>query len=137
MEKEKAGFEELEHTADWALRVWALDLQSLFEEAAHGMIRLMGIEWVDRPETRKEITVKGDDEETLLVNFLAEILYLVEDDNWCSTQYTIHLENHQVTAHLEGAPVKNQQKEIKAVTYHNLQIEKRDDVYEVVIVFDV
>jgi len=35
-EKSLSGFEEIRHTADWALRVWAPDLSTLFTQAAQG-----------------------------------------------------------------------------------------------------
>jgi hypothetical protein len=33
----QAGFEEVSHTADWALRVWSPDFVGLLEQAARGM----------------------------------------------------------------------------------------------------
>ncbi|MFA5873569.1 MAG: archease [Anaerolineales bacterium] len=36
-------YEELPHTADWCLRVWAADMAGLFAEAARGMNALSGV----------------------------------------------------------------------------------------------
>ena len=47
------GYEEISHTADWALRVWADDLAGLLVESAQGMNWLSGAELAESPRTKK------------------------------------------------------------------------------------
>jgi SHS2 domain-containing protein len=131
------GFSEIEHTADWALRVWAPDLPLLFSLAAQGMYSLMETTLQPHPREQRQITLEGEDDESLLVLFLAELLYLGESEGLGFDQFDIHIEEKHLTAQVQGAPVAQQRKEIKAVTYHNLAIRREGEALVVIIVFDV
>jgi len=133
------GFEEVEHTADNALRVQGRSLEELLRNAAHGMNTLM-IKDVSIISTRtqKNVDVEALDPESLLVEWLGELAY------WAETQMLVfkRFEMKKVTpthvrAILFGGKVKELQKHIKAVTYHNLKIAKTDKGLEATVVFDV
>ena len=137
-ESGKAGYQELEHTADWQLKAWGADVPSLFEQAALGMVDLSGIQLAANPRVTKELRLEAPDREILLVDFLSELLYLGETENIGFDDFDLQVEDAVLHAKIEGAPIESQTKEIKAVTYHNLKIEERPDgVWEVNIVFDV
>jgi SHS2 domain-containing protein len=131
------GFEELDHTADWALRVWAPDLEGLFVQAAAGMFSLMGIASGEPLEGTREVTAAGPDDESLLVSFLAELLLANEAERLALTPTSISIQPGRLSALCTAAPVIEQEKEIKAVTYHDLAIHQREGFLETVIVFDV
>lgn len=131
------GFRELSHTADWQLEVWAPDLAELFTLAAQGMYSLANIETVSEPEVNRELELKTEDLETLLVSFLSELLYFVEDERLAFDRINLFLNGIHLRAELSGGEIRRQDKEIKAVTYHNLEIKKKDQIYQVQIVFDV
>lgn len=132
-----AGFMEIEHTADWQLDVWAPSLSELFLEAAKGMYSLTGIRLADIGMQTRTITLKESDYETLLVTFLSELLYLAEQDGLGFPQIQISITDQQLEATLIGYPITQQIKEIKAVTYHDLNIKNEKGVYQVRVVFDV
>jgi SHS2 domain-containing protein len=132
-----AGFEEIEHTADWSLRVWAPDLAGLLEQAARGMFDLSGIWLADSKRQRREITVESTDAEGLLVNFLGELLHILDQDGLAFDEFELAVAENVVKAKLQGAPVMERKKEIKAVTYHDLHIEQISAGLEALIVFDV
>lgn len=134
---EKAGFAEVEHTADWALRVWAQDLPGLFEQAARGMYTLSGVELASSPRHTLRIRVRGGDEEAMLVDFLSELLYLAENKNLGFDRFLITLDGNGLEAELLGAEILERKKEIKAVTFHNLKIISRNGGLEAQLVFDV
>ena len=70
-------FEELEHTADAAIRVWGCDLAELFAHAAHGLAAQLAEEPNQiEPSIERRITLDAYDVETLLVAWLGELLYL-------------------------------------------------------------
>lgn len=133
------GFRELEHTADWVLEVWASDLAGLFEQAARGMYALAKVRLADVPRLKRELHLTAYDNEVLLVDFLSELLYIAEDENLAFDSFKIKLNENNLDAILEGAPIVFQAKEIKAVTFHGLAIEKDEKrgVFTVKIVFDV
>ena len=132
-----AGFREIEHTADWELEVWAPDLAGLLEQAARGMYALSGAKLQDGPCQRRSFTLQAMDRESLLVSFLSELLYLGEREQLGFDHYQLSLEGDRLHAELEGAALTALDKEIKAVTYHNLAIRQGEDRLEVRIVFDV
>jgi SHS2 domain-containing protein len=132
-----AGFEEIEHTADWALRVWAPDLPGLLEQAARGMYSLSGLEFAEGQRVERELQVEAADNEGLLVNFLTELLHILDDRGLAFDDFRLIVSEHSVEAHLRGGKVKQRKKEIKAVTYHNLTVRKMPSGFSTEIVFDV
>lgn len=135
--KGSAGFEELPHTADWALRVWAPSLEALLEQAARGMYALSGIEIVAQPELSRALEFSAADAETLLVDFLGELLYIAESERVAFNRFDITVAALHSRAVLEGGPILTWKKEIKAVTYSDLAIRPTEAGLEVEIVFDV
>jgi SHS2 domain-containing protein len=144
MEDQKAsGFIEQPHTADRALKVWAPDYFSLLSEAARGMYTLMGIVTAasavtgEAPIKRVEIVVTGEDQESWLVAFLTELLYLSEQAGLAFREFSFLAEGQLLRVNLTGVPLLAVKKEIKAVTYHYLAIIQSEGHLETTIVFDV
>jgi SHS2 domain-containing protein len=131
------GFEEKEHTADWELHVWGQDLSHLLEQAANGMNALAGVSLKNEPRLKHSINLPFADAEELLVSFLSEILFLSEMEGLGFDRFELKINHHQMSAQCYGAPIAAVNKEIKAVTYHNLKIEKSTRGLEAHIVFDV
>ncbi len=132
------GYEELPHTADWALRVQSTTLGGLFEQAALGMQAMMGISTIEERGTTKVFTAAGEDVETLLVKFLEEILYLLESESCRVSGITFEdIHETHLRARLVCQRVHSIEKEIKAVTFHQLEIHALPSGYETVLVFDV
>jgi len=135
-------FEELSHTADWSLRVWAEDLPHLFMETAKGMNALAGTKLAEKPRIRRTFSTSAMDIESLLVSFLSELVYYAEQDRLAFDHFDLSLKSEDgqpccLSAVLRGAHILALDKPIKAVTYHNLQIQQITKGYEVEIVFDV
>ena len=137
MRKTKAGFQEIDHTADWALRAWAPDLPGLFEQAALGMYSLMDTRLAGGERVRRELSFEALDRESLLVVFLGELLYLDEVEGLAFDQFSIRVGEESLAVTAEGAEVGGQTRIIKAVTYHALAIEAVSGGYQVQVVFDV
>ena len=132
-----AGYREIEHTADWELHVWAPDLTSLLKIAAQGMYVLSHTELAVEPRETREFEVPYTDRESLLVDFLSELLFFGEDEALAFDAYQLDFDGSCLKVRASGAPIREQAKEIKAVTYHRLQIRETDRGLEVNIVFDV
>jgi len=130
-------FEELSHTADWSLRVWAVDLAHLFVESARGMNALTGIRLAAKPRVRRTFSTTADDPESLLVSFLSELAFFAEQDHLAFDHFEIQVEDRTLKVEMAGSPMVSVNKAIKAVTYHNLQIQQTIRGYELEIVFDV
>lgn len=132
-------FEEIEHTADWALRVRGHDLRELLVNAARGMSRLLVSDLtVISTDVERRFELDAFDAESLLVEWLSELAYWAEAEMLVFREFDLR----QVTpTHLEavvrGGRAPNLQKQIKAVTYHNLEIIATDNGLEATVVFDV
>jgi SHS2 domain-containing protein len=133
----RQGHRELEHTADWALQVWAPDMATVLAEAARGMYRLMAVVLDEGPRQRRRLELEAADRESLLVEFLAELLYLAESEGLAFDVLELDVAGNRLAASLEGAPIGSQSKEIKAVTYHRLEVRDTKRGIETCIVFDV
>jgi SHS2 domain-containing protein len=132
-----AGFLEHEHTADWELEVWAPDLPALLQQAALGMYTLSGIQLEPGPRQSRSFQLEAADRETLLVSFLEQLLYMGEMEGLGFDEFEIDWNSGRLRVELGGAPIESQAKEIKAVTYHNLEIRETERGLEANLVFDV
>jgi SHS2 domain-containing protein len=131
-------FEEIEHTADLALRVYGQDMRELFANAAYGMFALMAEPSLGQAACEREVSLEAMDYESLLVDWLNELIYLHEVEGETYSQFTIEiLSPTTLKAHVTGGPTKSKTKAIKAATYHNLKIEETANGFASTIVFDV
>lgn len=130
-------FEEIEHTADWAFRAYGGNLKELFENAAHALFALEGAVANDATIVR-QVRVDGIDYESLLVNWLSELLFLQETRGETYSQFAVEqLGPTALSATIQGAPTAPLNKFIKAVTYHNLKIERTPAGWQVTVIVDV
>jgi SHS2 domain-containing protein len=137
MEHNASGFIEVEHTADWKLLVWAPSMELLLETAARGMNALAGMYLQESPRIKREFCIEAADPETRLVSFLSELLYFSEMEGLGFDDFQLSIDGDKLTAIVFGAPIANIDKEIKAVTYHGLEIIQSPRGLEIKIVFDV
>ncbi|MGD8902284.1 MAG: riboflavin biosynthesis protein RibF [Anaerolineae bacterium] len=139
-------FRELAHTADRALGVWGEGLPDLFVGAARGMCSLMGDLEDLTPDVWRVIQVETDDLEALLVEWLNELLFLVEQEGLLFLEFRIQSVRDPVQAAGGGAalvvnvggtlaPVTRAH--IKAATYHDLELVHDETGWSTVITFDV
>lgn len=138
-----AGYLEIDHTADWELEVWAEDLPGLLEQAARGMYALSGARLQPGTSEARSFSIRAADAESLLVRFLSELLYYGQQTGVGFDRYVLILnhpaagEQFELHATLEGSPLLSVDKEIKAVTYHNLAVRQEAGELRVHVVFDV
>jgi SHS2 domain-containing protein len=132
-----AGFHELQHTADWEIEAWAPDLPKLFEQAAIGMYAMSGTNLYPEPRITRKLELDAEDAESLLVKFLTELLFMGEQYGLAFDVFELQIDGSSLHARLHGAPMTEQTKEIKAVTYHKLAIQPDPRGLVVRIVFDV
>ena len=132
-------FEEIEHTADLALRVYGRDVKELFANAAHGMFALM-VEpsLLEEPTREREVSLERMDYESLLVDWLNELIYLHEVEEETYSQFAIEtISPTELKAQVSGGPTKSKTKAIKAATFHELAIKETTNGLVATIVFDV
>jgi SHS2 domain-containing protein len=102
------------------------------------MYTLVGAQAQPGVTVRRRVELTAEDHESLLVAWLQELLYFTESEELAFTGYHVaHLEPTHLRAEVEGGPTGRLDKMIKAVTYHNLKINRTADGYDTTIVFDV
>ncbi len=135
-------YEQIPHTADIAARIYGKTVPELFENAAYAMFDMMGdLEGLGLDETAR-VEVEAPDRESLLVSWLNELLYNSYSRQALFAEFRVlKLEENRITAEAKGQKLQKGTErlssEIKAATYHDLEIKKTDSGYEVVIIFDV
>jgi SHS2 domain-containing protein len=137
MDTENAGYREVPHTADWELMVWAPDMAALMVKAAMGMYALSGTILAKTPRCTHEFELSFLDRESLLVDFLSELLFFAEDQELGFDQFEIQFLDTGCKVQAKGGPIIDQAKEIKAVTFHKLLVRETVQGLAVNIVFDV
>jgi riboflavin kinase / FMN adenylyltransferase len=130
---------EIEHTADRALQVWGKDLPDLFAGAARGMFALLS-DIGDRGLATRwyDVTLEALDRETLLVDWLNELLYLSEVEGVLFFDFRmLWVNDKSLQARVGGVPGEPDKTHIKATTFHDLALVADEAGWSTVITFDV
>jgi SHS2 domain-containing protein len=138
-------FEEVEHTADLALKVHGHSLKEVFINAAGGLFSLMADLESLSASISREVYLKAPDRESLLVDWLNnELLYLHEVEEEIYTRFEIEaLSPTALSAIIWGAKMRASKltallrRIVKAATFHDLEIRETEDGYLTTVVFDV
>jgi SHS2 domain-containing protein len=135
----KTRYTEIEHTADWSLHIQAEDLEGLLLSAAEGMFQLMHLEGEGTAIGQICLEVEAFDREELLVVWLEELLFHIETKQvkLAIDELALSKDGKKVETKLEEFRISRLEKEIKAVTYHGLQILETPNGLEATVVFDV
>lgn len=129
---------EIEHTADRAFRVRGRDLKELFANAAEALLRIEGRRKTAALSRERRVEIEGFDRETLLVNWLNEILYLGETRRETYTGVEIQeVSDHRLRATLKAEPGGRRRRLVKAVTFHGLRVRKTRQGLEAEVIVDV
>ncbi|MEE9296076.1 MAG: archease [Phycisphaerae bacterium] len=142
MNTDKAGYELRDHTADIALFAWGDSLESLFCAAAAGLYATVG-ELTCHSETHNEtLRFQAADVESLLHDFLAELHFRLETQDVCLADFSFtRLDDTILHATADVARIDRDASifdhEIKAVTYHEVNIIRHDNRYEVTLILDI
>jgi SHS2 domain-containing protein len=140
-------YTELEHTADWAIRVWGDDLDALFRHAAAAMFELQGADMAAEPNLAIELSCTGIDLETLLVAWLSELLFHSEMQDALWTRFQVRVvqaapdtpetyPQWALGARVQGQRGRGHLAHVKAVTYYQLSVAQVAGRWEAVVTFD-
>lgn len=134
-------YEILEHTGDAKIRAFGKTKEELFLNALKGMMALLKPKIKNqksKPKIRK-IKITSPDVNSLLVDFLSEVNYLVQTRCEVYEDATfVKLSDTEVEAQLYGRAVEEFGEEIKAVTHHGLEIRQNPEgMREATVIFDV
>ncbi|MFA5129073.1 MAG: archease [Patescibacteria group bacterium] len=131
-------YEILEHTTDLKIRAFGKTKEELFLNMLNGMFFGAGAKTENQEFTPRKIKIKSADEQSLLVDFLSEVLAQSDINNEAYLEVKFEkLAKTELEAKIFGVPVKSFGIEIKAVTYHGLEIKKNSGGWEATVLFDI
>jgi SHS2 domain-containing protein len=130
-------YEFLEHTADAYIAAYGSTLEEAFENAAFSMFEVMASTNSVRQKTKNMFKIYGKDEYALLYNWLEKLLVTFDIKQMMYSKFKIEKIEKTKTGYRFKALVWGEKfnpeihlpkSEIKAVTYHRMSIEKRENV---------
>lgn len=141
----KAGmkrFKILDHTADIGLIIYGEDLKALFGNAGEAFFHLMTDLRRVRLRIERQIVLRGESLERLMVDWLGELLYLHDVENLLFRRFRIEsIGEDGLKAVAKGEPFREGiheiKREVKAVTYHQLRVEQKSEGWRAQVIFDL
>ncbi len=134
------GFEFIDHTADYAIRVTGADFRELLFHACTGLIALMADTTGLSASSYRQAHVSGRDREQVLARVLKELLHALEDGHLPIAVEVTAVGPTSAAIRIATTPldpvVHRVQAAIKAVTYHALRIEDTAEGLCVEVVLD-
>jgi SHS2 domain-containing protein len=135
-------YELFEHTADMGLRVLAGDLEALFREAAEGLFAIMAEE---QPQAGRScehsFKLHAESLDDLFFDWLNELLYTFHTDGELLRDFEVRIDGTRLEATARGLPIdlaaSDNLREVKAITYHGLKVERTDDGWLAEVVVDI
>ena len=136
------AYEILEHTADVGLLARGTTLAESFENAAAGMMEIAVDPAGVAEREQKRIAAEAPDREALLVNFLQEVLWLVDGEGWLPRRVAVEqIGETGVSAVAFGEPRDPARHTlriiVKAVTYHQLSVRETPEGWRAEVYFDI
>jgi len=134
-------FEILEHPADIGFRAFGASLPELFARSAFAMLSIAGDPLAAEPRERYPLHVESGDRESLLVDWLSEVLYWFDGKRIAFRDFRVTgFRDTAIDATGAGEPRTGRHRSrliVKAVTWHQLKIEQRDGLWTAEVYLDI
>ncbi len=135
-------FQLLDHTGDLAIRLWGDDPADLLRSGGIALFHLIQGDSPVRATHARRVTVSGADLEELLVGWMNRLLLLHAIDGLLLCHFEPSPPDPgRVQGTVEGEPYDPRQhrilREIKAVTYHGVHVERQAGRLTAQVVLDV
>lgn len=137
----------LDHTADVGAEIAAASLDELFAEAAGALLETIVDPASVRPSLHRGFELAAPDLETLLVDWLGELVYVFEVDRQLFADAEVTVTEgeggeQRLTAVARGEPYDPDRHPVrvlvKAVTHHGLEVSCRPDgTWFARVIFDI
>ena len=134
------SFEEISHTADVKIHARAPTLEELFSETLKALMQVM-YGTTSQGEIKREIRIESGDIESLLIDFLSEVLFISEVESLVFSEASLRINGLSLIAELKGEPFDPARhsggSEVKGISYSGLAITHDANGYMLDIIFDV
>jgi SHS2 domain-containing protein len=129
-------FRYLDHVTDAIIEAYGSSLDEAFENSAMGLVNTMiDLEQIT-PDQEYEIVAKGYDVKSLLYDWLEKVMLGLLIDNMALSDFKVKISENNGNYFLKGIAKgevldlkkHNYKMEIKAVTYHEMEIKQTEDL---------
>jgi len=129
----------LEHTGDIKFQAYGKTINEAFQNVVSAISNFLARGKRVKSIKKKKVEVKGHDKESLLYDFIEEIIYLFDAENFVVSKAKVKITENTLKAELLGDNASNYKDldQIKAATYHDMHIKKTKSGWEVQVVLDV
>lgn len=139
------SYKQIDHTADIAFEVSGESLEELFKASSKAWLTSVIDETTFSHGEIKKLKLNSFSKEQLLVDFLSELNFYLFTKKWlCYLVDDLSIEKKEddwsLSAGLTGiniSPKIHLKHEIKAITFHQMNIKKSGNVFSTPLVFDV
>lgn len=138
------SYQIIDHTADLAVEVSGENIEDLFRTAYQAWYDIVFCSQPLTSSRRKTVGLEALTLEELLVNFISELNYWLMVKKWLPTEIKkmeifSEQERKKLWVLVKGQPLdpRDIQLEIKAVTFHQMEIKKKDGKLTTRLVFDI
>jgi len=135
-------YESIDHTADLGIKIRGTSLEQLFENAAYAMFDIMAE--LDKVNAKQflEIEIQGEGMEELLIDWLRNLLYKFNGEEYLLKDFVVkEISEKNLRAKVGGEKLDlsrhSLKREIKAVTYHELEVKRTPEGWEAQVIFDI
>jgi SHS2 domain-containing protein len=137
----QGSFEIINHTADMGIVVTSPSLEGLFEVAAMAFTDLITSAAAVGQGVERQFKLHAEEADILLVSWLQELLYLLDTEGLVFGRFKVDLQDLHLEAKAWGEPFDpefhDMKMEIKAVTYHQLEVIRKDQDWQARVIFDI
>ena len=135
-------FEVLEHPADIGFRAFGGTLPELFVRSAIAMLTIAGDPAAAEPRNQYELAVESPDRESLLVDWLSEVLFWFDGRRIAFRDFRVTEFQETALKAIGAGEVRDPQRHparviVKAVTWHQLKIERRNGLWVAEVYLDI
>ncbi len=132
-------FDYLEHTADIKLKIYGNSLNEIFQNSALAISDYLNRGKKIKNVLSKKIFLKGKDNEHLLYLFIDELIYLLDAEEFVVSRAIVNINDNELDAEILGDKAMNYPEldHIKAATYSEMHIEKKNEFWEAEFVVDI
>jgi SHS2 domain-containing protein len=137
----EGGFEIVDHTADTAIRGWGSTPEELFVNMAKGLFKVIGGEATVSSTKTRALDVEAENPNELLHDWLETLNALHQIHHELYTGFELSIDENLLKATVRGGPMAGGAGEfgieVKAVTWHDLNIRETPHGLEAYVLLDI
>ncbi len=141
----KMNFEYFDTTADIGIKTKSNSINEAYKNAALATLNIITDINKIKSKITKEIQIESEDEYGLLYDWITELLILLDSERYIASEYEIDIkkenENYILKATIIGdyynTDIYNYKTEVKAITYHQMEIKQENSEYTIKFIVDL